>query len=140
MPYLLGKPPSMGDVKIAIIGAGLSGLVAAWQLDQQGRKDWRLFEARDRIGGRILSPEVLSPTREHSQARPANRLDLGPSWFWPEFQPQLAQLVQALGLQAYRSIRLTHSCLNRNKADFLLRRGRFRSALASEASAFLSTG
>lgn len=91
----------MGDAKIAIIGAGLSGLVAAWQLDQQGRTDWQLFEARDRIGGRILSPEVLSPTQEHSQVQPANRLDLGPSWFWPEFQPQLAQLVQALGLQAY---------------------------------------
>ena len=28
--------------------------------------------------------------------------------------------------QVCRSVRLAHSCLNRNKADFLLRRGRFR--------------
>ena len=39
-----------------------------------------------------------------------------------------------------RSVRLAHSCLNRNKADFLLRRGRFRPALARRARAFLSTG
>src|SRR5690606_41046317 len=39
-----------------------------------------------------------------------------------------------------RSVRLTHSCLNRNKADFLLHRGRFHSGLAARARAFLSTG
>jgi len=39
-----------------------------------------------------------------------------------------------------RSIRLTHSCLNRNKANFLLHRGRFHPMLAHRARAFLSTG
>ena len=64
-------------------------------------------------------------------------------------QSMMTEFIETGSLYAYariwrlrtdRSIRLTHSCLNRNKADFLLRRGRFRSALASEASAFLSTG
>ncbi|WER50710.1 helix-turn-helix domain-containing protein [Cupriavidus sp. WKF15] len=39
-----------------------------------------------------------------------------------------------------RSIRLAHSCSNRNKADFPLRGGRFHSGLAIRARAFLSTG
>ena len=40
----------------------------------------------------------------------------------------------------HRSVRLAHSCTNMNKADFLLRRGRFRLRLATKARAFLSTG
>ena len=39
-----------------------------------------------------------------------------------------------------RSVIPTQTCLNRLKADFLLRRGRFHRALASAARAFLSTG
>ncbi len=38
--------------KVAIIGAGISGLVCAYELNKQGY-EVELFEARDRIGGRI---------------------------------------------------------------------------------------
>ena len=39
--------------RIAIIGAGISGLSAAQKLYQNGFNDIKIFEALDRIGGRI---------------------------------------------------------------------------------------
>ncbi|MFW5811046.1 MAG: NAD(P)-binding protein, partial [Thermodesulfobacteriota bacterium] len=39
-----------------IIGGGLSGIYAAWRLQQKSRP-FMLLEARDRLGGRILSTE-----------------------------------------------------------------------------------
>lgn len=43
--------------KIAVIGAGLAGLAAAYRLYQQGM-DVEVFEARNRVGGRIFSVYV----------------------------------------------------------------------------------
>ena len=39
--------------RIAIVGAGLSGLCAACLLEQQGTTDYVLLEAHDTLGGRI---------------------------------------------------------------------------------------
>jgi monoamine oxidase len=39
------------DARVAVVGAGLAGLTAAYRLAQQGVRV-RLYEARDRIGGR----------------------------------------------------------------------------------------
>ncbi len=69
-----------------IIGAGLSGLSLARQLDAQNH-DYLLVEARDRPGGRILT-ETLED----------GYFDMGPSWFWPG-QPRIAALIQGLGLE-----------------------------------------
>ncbi len=30
-----------------------------------------------------------------------DRVDLGPTWFWPAFQPQLDRLVHELGLERF---------------------------------------
>ena len=57
---------------IAIIGAGLSGLVLARQLQTTGA-DYHLFDARPRTGGRILSPQLSG----------GGRIDQGPAWIWP---------------------------------------------------------
>lgn len=73
--------------RIAIIGAGLSGLYAAQRLINQGVSDFVLLEARERVGGRI---ETFGP-----------ELDLGPTWFWPDHQFQLDQLIARLGLQPF---------------------------------------
>jgi monoamine oxidase len=43
--------------RIVIIGAGLSGLACARGLAQHGYHDVKIFEARDRIGGRVWSAE-----------------------------------------------------------------------------------
>lgn len=75
--------------EVAIVGAGLCGLALAHSLHARG-VDWRLFEARDRLGGRIRT------ARAAAHGAP---LDLGPSWFWPDTQPSITRLVADLGLQ-----------------------------------------
>jgi monoamine oxidase len=74
--------------EIAIVGGGLSGLALADGLHQAG-VDVQLFEARSRLGGRIVA-----------LATPAGAVDLGPSWFWPG-QPRIARLIEDLGLRAF---------------------------------------
>jgi len=77
--------------QVLIVGAGISGLSAAWWLQQAGI-DVAVLEARSRIGGRILSHVVEDD--EHALIA---ALDLGPSWFWPE-QPLIAGLLEHFGL------------------------------------------
>ena len=85
---------------VAIVGGGLSGLYAAYLLQQRGLRDYVLLEAREVLGGRIRS--VLAPGGALDRgAEPVNRFDLGPSWFWPGYQRQLDRLVDALGLARF---------------------------------------
>ena len=45
--------------RIAIIGGGISGLAAAWALDHDpDRFDFRLFEAKDRMGGNAITADM----------------------------------------------------------------------------------
>ena len=46
-PVLSGRP---SGVKVLILGAGVSGLVTAYELSKLGY-DFRILEARDRVGG-----------------------------------------------------------------------------------------
>jgi monoamine oxidase len=78
-------------VTIAIIGAGLSGLYAAWRLHQAGQSV-QVFEARDRIGGRILTV----PSDDLGGA-----FDLGPTWYWPDHQHRLPKLLDVLKLRSF---------------------------------------
>lgn len=91
---------SQTSARVAIIGGGLSGLTAALLLEQQGMRDVVLFEARHTLGGRILSVDARGAVVDAS-ASALDRFDLGPSWFWPDFQPQLDRLVTELGLQRF---------------------------------------
>lgn len=78
-------------LETAIVGAGLCGLKLAHQLRAQGSA-FAVFEARSRLGGRILS--VTSDVAGMA-------LDLGPSWFWPDTQPRITRLVEDFGLQSF---------------------------------------
>ncbi len=71
---------------VIIIGAGVSGLYAATLLEKAG-VDYVILEARDRTGGRVLSGEVAGL-----------HVDMGAAWFWPQIQPEFAQLIGQLGL------------------------------------------
>jgi len=89
--------------RIAIIGGGLSGLYAASLLEQQGIKDYMVFEARDRFGGRIHSASASCLPASTVAATPyeRGRFDLGPAWYWPSVQPQLDRLIRELGLERF---------------------------------------
>lgn len=72
---------------VALVGGGLCGLALAHGLAAR-RLSFRLYEARERLGGRILSV----PTAQ------GGRVDLGATWYWPETQPSITRLVDDLGL------------------------------------------
>lgn len=76
------------NTDILIVGAGLAGLALGRLLAHQGR-DFRILEARDRAGGRVLSPRIGRA-----------RYDMGPAWFWPG-QPRMEALTRALGLTVF---------------------------------------
>ena len=78
---------------IVIVGGGLAGLCAARRCHAAGL-DYLLVEARERLGGRIL-------TVDDRGAPASDGFDLGPSWFWPHAQPDMAALVQELGLASF---------------------------------------
>lgn len=90
----------MKKVRIAIVGGGLSGLHAARRLERQGVHDYVLLEARDVLGGRIASADA-SGRSTPGLASDAGPFDLGPTWFWPDYQRQLHRLVEELGLVCF---------------------------------------
>lgn len=85
----------MQTTRIAIVGGGLAGLYAAHLLEQKGVHDYVILEARDVWGGRIASASI------DSGGSSLDRFDLGPTWFWPAYQPQLNRLIGSLGLKRF---------------------------------------
>ncbi|MCP4767258.1 MAG: NAD(P)-binding protein [Gammaproteobacteria bacterium] len=81
------------QTEIFIAGAGLAGLSLAASLHKRGIDYW-LAEARDRIGGRILSAEF------GDDDNPGGVADLGPSWIWPG-QAHIAALLNELELGVF---------------------------------------
>jgi len=57
--------------KYIIVGAGLSGLTSAYQLEKAGETDFVLLESRNRVGGRIHTND---------------NIDLGATWFQTHHQ------------------------------------------------------
>ena len=82
----------MKKASIAIIGGGLSGLYAAFLLEKKGI-DYVLLEARPTLGGRIVTAKLPMDNKN------IDSFDLGPSWFWPDYQQQLAHLIDELRLE-----------------------------------------
>jgi monoamine oxidase len=63
--------------KYIIIGAGLSGLTSAYQLEKARESYFIILESRDRVGGRILTNDGI---------------DLGAAWFQTYHQNVLTLL------------------------------------------------
>lgn len=74
---------------VVVVGAGIAGLGATSALTAAGLRV-QCLEARDRVGGRLLSVP----------ADGGGRLDLGASWFWAG-EHRVAALVRRLGLQTH---------------------------------------
>jgi len=73
---------------VTILGAGLSGLSAAYFLKQKGIEA-QVLEARGRVGGRTHS------VKSHNAV-----LDLGAAWIWPHHY-NITALVKDLGITPY---------------------------------------
>lgn len=79
---------------VIIIGAGLSGLQAALDIQQAGLK-YLVLEARDRVGGKTLS------LRSTTSGRPVVKSELGAAWINDTNQSQMWKLAQEFGLVTY---------------------------------------
>ena len=83
-----GKPGNGSD--FVIVGAGLAGLATALGLSSAGA-DVTILEARNRVGGRVVS--APRPSTE----TPPLALDLGAQWVGPG-QTRVLALIEELGL------------------------------------------
>jgi monoamine oxidase len=77
------------ETDVAIVGAGLAGLVAARRIDAAGARPL-VIEARDRVGGRLLNEEIGD----------GKVVEVGGQWIGPT-QERLAALAAELGVGTF---------------------------------------
>lgn len=80
--------PTHQVADFVVVGAGLCGLALTRSLVARGLSV-TLLEARDRIGGRVLT---------RTDAQTGQALDLGATWYWHETEPRITALLSELGL------------------------------------------
>lgn len=79
----------MRQADVAIVGAGIAGLVAAREFVRAG-KDVVVLEARDRVGGRLLNHDLGS----------GKVVEIGGQWIGPT-QDRIAALAEDLGIETF---------------------------------------
>ncbi|MFM7011685.1 MAG: flavin monoamine oxidase family protein [Betaproteobacteria bacterium] len=87
-----GNSNPVVEVDVAIIGAGLSGLVSGKELRQAGRESFLILEARDRVGGRTVNLEILEGVISEG----------GGQWIGPT-QTEIHELAAELGVETFKS-------------------------------------
>jgi monoamine oxidase len=83
---LIQESAAAANARVAVVGAGLAGLNAAWQLSKAGR-NVTVYEARNRVGGRCFSQTTAE----------GYELDLGGSFVNTDHQDMLT-LLREFGL------------------------------------------
>ncbi|PJI46315.1 MAG: amine oxidase [Pseudomonas sp.] len=79
----------MNRSDVIVVGAGISGLTAAWRLAQAGRRV-KVLEANKRVGGRTLNHRFAS----------GEVVEVGGQWVGPT-QERILSLLAELGLSTY---------------------------------------
>jgi monoamine oxidase len=79
--------PSATVLDVIVVGGGLSGIFVANGLLQH-KLEWKLLEASDRLGGRLVNA-------------PSTKIDMGGAWIWPDHQPHIRELVSRLSLSTF---------------------------------------
>jgi monoamine oxidase len=82
--------PAARHARVIIIGAGLSGLMAARELQRRGVDSFFVLEARDRVGGRTLNMSIGG----------GHIVEVGGEWIGPG-QDSIAALMGELGIGAF---------------------------------------
>src|SRR5690242_6777329 len=85
------KPANSQHAEVAIVGAGLAGLMAARQLVAAGVSVC-VLEARDRVGGRTWTRPASDGTL----------IDLGGQWIGPT-QQRMQRLAAELGAETFKT-------------------------------------
>jgi len=94
-------PPIAKNGHVIILGAGVSGLAAAYVLQKKGIQ-YTLLEARNRIGGRIFTHTIDEATGLHAE--------LGAEWVGASHE-RLIALCKELGLKLLEHTFQTHTLL-----------------------------
>lgn len=81
------KPEIQHHSDVIIVGAGLSGLQAARDIDKAGLS-YKVLEARDRVGGKVWTAQVGKGI-----------IELGATWTNSSNQPRVWRLGKELGLE-----------------------------------------
>jgi monoamine oxidase len=80
------------NVDAVVVGAGISGLIAARNLQEAGRSVV-VLEAHERVGGRLLTRTLDDGTA----------FDLGGQWLGPDMK-RLSKLIEELGLETFAQL------------------------------------
>ena len=101
------------SIKVAIVGAGISGLATAYALknaEQSNNYDITIFEAHPSLGGNAATFEVYLGQRNSKRGGPLTRwVDLGVNDFNRTRYPHVVDIMNRIGMQPGKDYRLLES-------------------------------